>query len=172
MNQTPARHRNGLLPALAVTVALAAVMAYGSYRWELRDSPEPDQLISGTLSLINYTDESVYSSVRNSKYPNPGQGASYDVGPRAGGGGVMCCVPIPARWRPGIKMNVSYRFGNWEKGREVLEVVELPVYPDGVGHLYLIFHSEYEFELLSTSYEPGHPRWPGRKVEPTVDWLE
>lgn len=159
------------LGVVALIAFVACVVAYGSYVWQ--ENKAMDEMVSGGLSLINYTDDEVYTSVRNSKYPKPGQGVSYDMGPRAGGAGVMCCVPIPARWRPRIKMNVTYRFGKWPEGKEVMKVVELPEYPDGrPGSLYLIFHSETEFELMSTIFAPGHPRWPGRQIEPVDEGLK
>lgn len=147
------------------------VVAYGSYVWQ--ENKAMDEMVSPGLRLINYTNDEVYTSVRNSKFPNPGEGASYDMGPNTGGAGIMCCVPIPARWRPGIKMNVTYRFGKWPAGREEMRVVELPQYPDGrPGSLYLVIHSENEFELLSSIYAPGHPRWPGKQVEPVDEGLK
>ncbi len=159
-----------LIPLLLLG-AVVGVGVKGYYAWQEKKSM--DEMVAPGLTLINYTDDEVYTSVRNSRFPEPGQGASYDMGPNAGGGGVMCCVPIPARWRPGIKMNVHYRFGKWPKDKEETKIVELPEYPDGrPGSLYLVFHSESKFELLSSIYAPGHPRWPGKQVEAVTEGLE
>lgn len=159
------------LGLIALIAFVVSVVAYGSYVW--KENKAMDEMVSPGLRLINYTNDEVFTSVRNSKYPKPGQGASYDMGPNTGGAGLMCCVPIPTRWRPGIKMNVTYRFGKWPEGKEVMKVVELPEYPGGgAGELYLVFHSENEFELLSTNFAPGHPRWPGRQVEPVIEGLK
>lgn len=159
-----------LWPLLLLGLVLG-VAAYGYHLWQ--EKKAMDEMMAPGLRLINYTDDEVYTAVRNSRFPEPGQGASYDMGPKTGGAGLMCCVPIPAIWRPGIKMNVHYRFGKWPEGKEEMKVVELPEYPDGrPGSLYLIFHSENEFELLSSIYAPGHPRWPGKQVEPVIEGLE
>ncbi len=156
--------------ALATFVALLGAGGYGYQYWKKKDAQE-DMVASG-LTLINYTDMDVYASVWNAEFPNPGQGASEGVGPRAGGGGTVCCVPIPSRWRPGIKMLVWYSNKNWQPENGVVKVVDLPEYPDGrPGSLYLMLHSESELELLSSIYAPGHPLWPGKQVEPVAEWL-
>lgn len=147
------------------------VVAYGSYVWQ--ENKAMDEMVSPGLSLINYTNDEVYASVWNSKFPTPGDGASDGMGPHAGGGGSVCCVPIPARWRPGIKMVVWYSHKNWQPENGTKTIVELPEYPNGEpGSLYLIFHGEDEFELLSSIYGPGHPRWPGKQVEPVIEGLK
>ncbi len=155
------------LLALIGFVAMLGAGSYGYQHWQKKNAPE--DMVAPGLRLINYTDDDVYGAVRNSRFPEPGQGASYGVGPNAGGGGLMCCVPIPTKWRPGINMNIHYRFGKWSKGMEKMAVVELPEYPDGeAGELFLLFYSETEFELVSSGYSPRHAKWPGRRVEPIL----
>lgn len=158
--------RRGALIAL-----LAAALGWGGWWW--MEKRAMDDLVSPGVSLINCTDDDVYTVVRNARFPKPEQGVSYDMGPRAGGGGVMCCVPIPTIWRPGITMIVRYRFGGWPKDKEETRIVELPEYPSGdASDLFLVFHSETEFELISSRYSPRHPRWPGRRVEPIMKGVE
>lgn len=135
----------------------------GTSVWLWREKQWRDDMVAPTMILINYTGEDVYVSLRNSQFPNPGQGASDGMGPYVGGGSVICCVPMPTHWRPGIKMIVKYRFGNWPKEQEQTKVVELPDYPDGrPGYLFVLVHSETDIEVLSSIYGPLHERWPGR----------
>ena len=156
--------------ALATFVALLGAGGYGYQHWKKKNASE--DMVALGLRLINYTNDDVYTSVRSAKFPEPGQGAYEESGPGGGWGSLSCCVPIPTQWRPGIRMNVHYRFGKWPKEREEIKVVELPEYPDGrPGSLYIVFHSENEFELLSSIYAPGHPHWPGKQVEPVAEWL-
>lgn len=153
--------------AVFASVLLATFFLIG---WYWTEKQAMDELVSPGLRLINYTNDQLYTSVHNSKFPNPGEGASYDMGPQTGGAGLMCCVPIPAIWRPGIKMVVKYRFGTWPEGKEETKTVELPEYPEGVaGSLYLVFYSESEFELMSTTFGPRHPLWPGRRIERMIE---
>lgn len=154
------------LKRIVVLIVLSIAVAAGGWFWW--EKQQMDDLVSPGLFLINYTDQDVYASVHYSKFPKPGDGASDGMGrgPGAGGGSLVCCVPIPTIWHPGIQMIVKYRFGDWPEGKEETKVVELPPYPGGhAGSFYLVFHSEAEFELFSTMYGPRHPRWPGRRVE-------
>lgn len=156
---------------IALLALVAGVIAYGMFVWQ--ENKAMDEMVSPGLRLMNYTDNDVYSSVRNAKFPKPGQGAYQEVGPQGGGGGISCCVPIPVVWRPGIKMNVTYRFGKWPEGKEEMKVLELPNYPDGdVGDLYLVFYSETDFELVCSRYSPTHIKWPGRRIEKIVHGVQ
>lgn len=155
----------------ALLAVVSGVIAYGAFVWQ--ENKAMDEMVSGGLTLINYTDKDVYASVSNAKYERSGDGAALGVGPHAGGGGVSCCVTIPARWRPGIKMVVWHSNKDWQPEYGIREIVELPEYPGGkAGDLYLVFHSETEFELLSSNFSPGHPRWPGKQVEPVIEGLK
>lgn len=153
-------------PLLLLGLVLGGA-AYGYHLWQ--ENKAMDDMVAPGLRLINYTDDDLHTWVRNAKFPEPGQGAYEESGPGGGWGSISCCVPIPAKWRPGIKMNVHYRFGKWPEGKEEMKVVELPEYPDGeAGDLYLVFHSETEFELVSSGYTPEHAKWPGKRVEPII----
>lgn len=164
-------HWPKVLRLTALLAVVAGVIAYGTFVWQ--ENKAMDEMVSGGLTLINYTDRDVYASVSNAKYEHSGDGAAIGVGPHGGGGGVSCCVTIPARWRPGIKMVVWHSNKDWQPESGVRQVVELPEYPDGrPGSIYLIFHSETEFELLSTIYAPGHPRWPGKQIELVIEGLK
>lgn len=155
----------------ALFLFVAGVAVYGAFVWQ--ENKAIDEIVSPGLTLINYTDKDVYASVHYIKFPSPGDGAGDGVGPHAGGGGLICCVPIPARWRPGIKMIVWYSHKDWQPESGISKIVELPEYPDGdVGDLYLIFHSETDFELVCSRYSPTHAKWPGRRVEKIIHGVQ
>ncbi len=140
---------------------LAIAVGVGIWRW--REKQWWDDMVAPTMTLINYTGQEVEASLHFSEFPNPGEGASYGMGPYAGGSKSSCCVPMPTHWRPGIKMIVKYHMGNWPEGKEETKVIELPEYPDGEpGGLYVLVHSETDVEVLSSIYAPLHERWPGR----------
>ncbi len=152
----------------ALAALLLAGLAYGGWYWK----QWRDDLVGPGLTLINYTDKDVFADVHYSEFPNRGEGAYQEAGPHAGGG-LACCIPIPTHWRPGIKMIVWYSFKGREQETGQTRIVELPEYPDGdAGSLYLVFHSETEFELFSTMYGPRHPKWPGKRVEPVIQRVE
>ena len=164
-------HWPKVLRLTALLAFVAGVIAYGTFVWQ--ENKAMDEMVSPGLMLINYTEKDVYASVYYSKYPNPGQGAYQEAGPKGGGGGISCCVPIPTHWHPGIKMKVIYRFGNWREGKEETKVLELPEYPGGAaGDLHLVFHSETDFELISSRYSPSHAKWPGKRVEKIIHGVQ
>jgi hypothetical protein len=148
-------------PKLAGLAVLAIAIGVGVWRW--REKQWQEDMVAPTMTLINYTGQGVDVSLHHSEFPNPGEGASDHMGPYSGGGSIVCCVPMPTHWRPGIKMIVKYHMVNWPKGKEETKVIELPEYPDGEpGGLYVLVHSETDVEVLSSIYAPHHERWPGR----------
>jgi hypothetical protein len=164
-------HWPKVLRLTALLAVVAGVIAYGTFVWQ--ENKAMDEMVSGGLTLINYTDRDVYASVSNAKYEHAGDGAAIGVGPHGGGGGLSCCVTIPARWRPGIKMVVWHSNKDWQPENGTRKIVELPDYPDGdVGDLYLIFYSETDFELVCSRYSPTHVKWPGRRVEKIVHGVQ
>lgn len=143
-----------------VSVLLAAFLFIG---WYWKEKQAMDELVSPGLTIMNYTDEEVYASVHYSKFPDPADGAGYGVGPHSGGNGLVCCVPIPTRWRPGIKMTVWYSLKSWQKEDGQTRIIELPEYPGGnAGDLFLSFLPDNSIELVSANSAPGHPQWPGK----------
>lgn len=169
-NDNPKNPAHMIRNVVLITLLLAA-LGYAYWLWQ--EKLANDEIVSGGLTVINYMDQDVYASVRNSLFPNPGEGASDGTGPHSGGGKTSCCIPIPARWRPGIKMNVWFSHKDWQEENGVTKVIELPPYPDGEpGSVYLVFHSDTEIELMSTIFAPRHPRWPGRHVEPVIEGLK
>jgi len=148
-------------PKLVGLAVLAMAIGVGVWRW--REKQWWDDMVAPTMILINYTGQEVEVSLHNSEFPDPGEGASDGMGPYAGGSSVVCCVPMPTHWRPGIKMIVKYHFESWPEGKQEMKVVELPRYPnDEPGELYVLVHSETDVEVLSSIYDPLHERWPGR----------
>jgi hypothetical protein len=120
-----------------------------------------DESLPAPAELMNYTDEDVYLTVSSPNRPNT---TTYlEMGKRAGGGGVVCCVGLPKEWRPGLMVQVDYTYGNEPNEKKHRKAIELPPYPDGIaGPLYISVLSEEEVEVISTMYGPGHDRWSGK----------
>jgi len=87
-------------------------------------------------------------------------------------GGVHCCYELPKRWRPGIKVRLLTT--EWQElkppqnsqtikeTRNTVEV-EVPNYVDGKpGDLWIVRSADGSFGLVSSSYQPDHPKWPGK----------
>lgn len=84
-------------------------------------------------------------------------------------GGTMCCYTLPEKWRPGIKIEIQET--HWlprlpddslpqESGTYV---VELPPYGEGTpGELWVIRKPDGGMDIVSSNYQPDHPKWPGK----------
>jgi hypothetical protein len=120
-----------------------------------------DELVPAPAQLMNYTDEDVYLTV--SSPDRPSETTYLEMGKRAGGG-IVCCVGLPSKWRPGLIVQVDYRYGNERRNENKhRKTIELPPYPDGIaGPVYISILPEDEVEVISTMYGLGHPRWSGK----------
>lgn len=85
-----------------------------------------------------------------------------------GGGGMTCCVTLPKQWRPGIKLQI--RATHWVEKRaenSIQEltsehVVEVPQYADSKpGELWVLREADGKVSVVSSNYQPDHPKWPG-----------
>ena len=84
-------------------------------------------------------------------------------------GGTMCCYTLPAKWHPGIKIEI--RETHWLpklKDNTLPEVkkkyvVELPPYLGGeAGELWVIRAPDGSIGVISSNYQPDHAKWPGK----------
>jgi hypothetical protein len=140
-----------LLSALTCLFLLSSLPACG------RDPNEP---IGAGITMMNYTDEDVYLTMSDPDHPET---TSYlQMGAHAGGG-VVCCATLPLKWRPGLKVQVDYRYGNPPNQRKHTATVELPPYPGGEpGPVFISVLSETEVEVISSIYGPRAEGWPGK----------
>ena len=84
-------------------------------------------------------------------------------------GGTMCCYTLPAKWRPGL--NVEVRETYWLLRRSDDSVpsvfkkhqVEVSQYVAGeAGELWIIRAPNGNISLISSNYPPDHAKWPGK----------
>jgi hypothetical protein len=74
---------------------------------------------------VNHTDGEVVSILIN------GEGGILSVSAQGGGGKQVCCVTLPKKWRPGLKVTIKWRLeGEWLKDAHGKEVIR-----DGVNVL-------------------------------------
>lgn len=146
--------------AIVVTIALAIALLLYALQPSLPQLEE--EKAEAALTFLNYSDVDVY--VRVAPVTDPTNGASSGGGPGSRGG-LDCCIEVPVKWRPHIKMIVEYQFGDEPKEKWYTQIVELPPYPDGeAGNIWLAFYADRSFELISSNYGPASPtgKWPGR----------
>jgi hypothetical protein len=84
-------------------------------------------------------------------------------------GGTTCCFSLPKKWRPGIKVQV--RTSHWLADRpdgtipEIKgeHIVEVPPYANGKpGELWVLRAADGSVSVISSDFQPDHPKWPGK----------
>lgn len=123
-----------------------------------------EKTIAVPVSAINYTDQELNSFVF-SVPDNPRQAAGGPSLLPYEGGGTMCCYSLPKKWRPGIKVKLTYDWwqGDDKPRKYVERIFEVPRYPDKTpGMLWALFYEGGEVQVVSSDFDPGHPKWPGK----------
>jgi hypothetical protein len=124
---------------------------------------------------VNHTAHSVVSFTIN------GEGGVLNSPPFGGGGKTVCCVTLPAKWRPGLKVTIRWENdGDWlmdEQGREVIRdgkrvyvplppkerTVELAPYTaHDLQHFDVHFMPGDEVIAKPSYYYPWHPEYQPR----------
>jgi hypothetical protein len=104
-----------------------------------------------------------------------GEGGVLNVSPQGGGGKTACCVVLPKRWRPDLKVTVKWRVaGTWLKdaqGKDVIEngqqvlveapwqtrTVPVPEYTDkDLGHFGVHFLPNDQVQVKVSFIYPEH----------------
>lgn len=84
-------------------------------------------------------------------------------GAQAGkGGSHVCCVEIPARWRPGLTVKVRWGVTNWPAKVYSLHEREVPLEKyDEIGNLYVHFLRDGSVRAISSLVYPEKPSYRG-----------
>jgi hypothetical protein len=84
-------------------------------------------------------------------------------------GGTMCCYELPKKWRPGLKISIqsTHWVGKLDDNtlRDVAttHLVEIPRYSDGkLGELWVLRAQNGSMSVISSDFQPDHPKWPGQ----------
>ena len=86
-----------------------------------------------------------------------------NLAPESGGGAESCCVMIPEKWRPGLKVTVDW---GYQGGTEIppppppqVKVVEIPEYKHG-GRLEVHFYDNHQVKIIVSPCGIEHPFYP------------
>ena len=107
-------------------------------------------MMYATINPYNFTDVGVVDL-----FVNGGWGGN--VYPNSGGGGSVCCVMVPEKWRPGLKVNVKWQKSGDEKWYTAEP--EIPIYTESHGLQVLFFKNNKVKVYLIDSWpcRPEHP---------------
>ena len=117
--------------------------------------------VTVSVDAVNYMhDWEVKYTLTDLRTNEPVGGAI--VGPLEGPGGKGCCVTLPQRWQPGIKLRVEWGVADKEVRPEKYQRdLELPRY-ETPGDVYVLFYPAQQVEVRVSAVEPGQPGWAGR----------
>lgn len=129
-----------------------------------------EEKVSLSYLGVNHTDKEVVELSVN------GEGGILNVPAHGGGGGTVCCVTLPRKWHPGLKVKIDWRTeGHWlldakgqvvkNDGVEVLvqeplqsQTVEVPEYGEhDLSHFDIHFLPGGKVQVKASFIYPEHP---------------
>jgi hypothetical protein len=126
--------------------------------------------LGASMTVVNYSGKG-YDWVAVAKPDAPEQAEAADMVSPYGASGIMCCVNLPAKWQPGMKLVVQFKdatkaktAAEWSKENIPLQLrtVEVPRYAEGdVGTVWVQFLPDGKVELVVSRYDPSNVNWPG-----------
>lgn len=139
---------------------------------------ERHSTVDVSLHGVNYSDRVFSYSVKDPLAKDK-NGAGGELIDPFGAGGTMCCVTLPVTWRPGIKLQVDTTY--WQNKLpdgtlpEIKEthLIDVPPYADGkAGEIWVVRAADGNVSVVSSDFQPDHPKWPGKMKGWPVPSLE
>lgn len=165
------RITNGLL-SLLLGLALAACQPEADSKEAQPDNTPSASAKANSQSVamvsvrgVNYQHELATKYTLFDLSQNPPQAIGGAIAsPLESGNANDCCLALPAKWHPGIKVRVEWEEGNREKISPEKQVrdLEIPPYDQQPANLYVVFYWNHEVEAVVSPAEPGHPLWAGK----------
>ncbi len=120
------------------------------------------------LTAINYTEDD-YDAVGIAMPDDIKTFEAMDRVSAYGGSGTMCCVALPEKWQPGMKMVVLTQAGTKAKTLEEWDKEKIPVIPHQVdvpryatpARVWIQIMSPDKVLVTVSNYSPENPNWPG-----------
>jgi hypothetical protein len=116
---------------------------------------------------VNYRIEDFSYLLVDPEHPDQSSAAE-ELAPFSSGG-TICCYSLPTKWRPGIKVQIKTSYsrpkdasGEYREAKENV-IAEVPPYVDGEpGELWVLRGPDGKVVVVSSNYQPDHPKWPGK----------
>ena len=119
------------------------------------------------IHAVNYSGDDFSYVLVDPSNPKTASGGE-TIAPFAAGG-TVCCFALPKKWHPGIMVEI--RTTQWLRRLpdgtlpevKKTEVVEVPPYAEGVaGEMWVLRLPDGAMSVLSSNFQPDHPKWPGK----------
>lgn len=111
-----------------------------------------DQTYGATIGIVNHTGTYIYSTTVDRREAGHAHALSAGVGS-------MCCVSLPKKWHPGLKVEVAWDMPEGTKHILKSKLVEVERY-ERPGTVYLHFFSDDTIRVVVTNSvgaSPNHP---------------
>lgn len=120
------------------------------------------------LTAINYTEDD-YDAVGIAMPDDIKTFEAMDRVSAYGGSGTMCCVALPEKWQPGMKLVVLTQAGTKAKTYKEWAYEKIPVIPHQVdvpryatpARVWIQIMSPDKVLVTVSNYSPENPNWPG-----------
>jgi hypothetical protein len=127
-----------------------------------------DSKVGVKTSGVNYSDQAIFYAISNPNESKNAVGESIDP---FSGSGMMCCLRLPEKWQPGIKVRVKIYDAYRDPVKDM--IVDLPPYVDGKpGRMWVVHYQDGDVDVLFSDYDPAHAKWPGKVTGWPVRTLE
>jgi hypothetical protein len=104
------------------------------------------------VGIVNHTDRYIYSA-------GAGDGGGGHANAYSAGIANICCVTMPDKWRPGLKLLVSWDVPDGRRHIVKKKLVEVERYEEP-GSVYIHFFSDDQIRIVITNWYGGAPQHP------------
>lgn len=88
-------------------------------------------------------------------------GTGDDISPNGGGGGFVCCMAVPKRWRKGMQVTVRWRDDEQHPDVWKEKIVDVPRYErSDIGFFAVHFYPDDSVKVLVTTKTARYPGYP------------
>lgn len=144
---------------IALVLVLLATLGAGCKPAQPVTAVREDEELGLEVRVLNYTDEGLGVVYVNGVWVGSERR-------HAGGFGVAGAIGVPAKWHPGLTVEVEWQDDTlYRKDQDATAKANVPVEPydtqnDHPSELWLAFMPGNKIKAIASSYGPGHEKFP------------
>ena len=143
---------------IAIVLVLFAIFSAGCKPSQQAQAAPQNEDLGLQVQILNYMDEPLGDVYVNGSW-------SGGMSSHAGGTSVAGSVSLPAKWHPGLAVEVEWQDDDlYRKDRDALYKTQVPVDPYETGEpatLWLAFMPGKKIRAIASRYTPLNPKFPG-----------
>ncbi|MCR8957846.1 DUF3304 domain-containing protein [Variovorax sp. S2] len=137
------------------------------------EAPKKEEPVTVGITGYVFTDEGIQEYFVNDMYGS-------NLPPFGGGGKTSCCVNLPAKWSPDLRVKVDWITGHWTVPLDKIQAMDIteamkcclarralsktvsiePYETDKMGSLQVFFLPDDQIKVWVSKYDLGHERHP------------